>query len=80
MKLYYEFWIFVYLKVNLGFNIRQQYIGHLPDSLADKISPLIRPGERIAATERMWTQGGGIKIPCKYKLYGNDSYKATVRN
>lgn len=24
-KLYYEFWIFVYLEVNLGFNNRQQY-------------------------------------------------------
>ena len=43
---------------------------------AAKIAPLMRqgflktikakiPGERIAATEIMWTQGGGIQIPCK---------------
>ena len=58
----------------------QQYIRHLPDPLADKISPLMRPGKRIATTEGMWTQGGVIKIPCKYKLYGNHSYKDIVRN
>ena len=32
-------------------------------------------GERIPATEGMWVQSGGIQIPCKCKLYGNDSYK-----
>ena len=26
-------------------------------------------GERIAATEGMWTKGVGIQIPCKYTLH-----------
>lgn len=26
-------------------------------------------GKRIATKEGMWTQAGGIQIPCKYKLY-----------
>ena len=63
-----------------------QIIGHLSDSLAEKIVPLMRhgflktikdeiTGERIAATEGMWVQGGGIQIRYKCKLYGNDSYK-----
>ena len=34
----------------------------------------------IAALEGMWMQGGGIQIPCKYKLYRDDSYKDVVRN
>ena len=37
-------------------------------------------GEGIATTEEMWTQGGGIQIPCKYKLYGANYYKDIVRN
>ena len=51
-------------------------IGHLADSLAETIAPLMRQGflktikaeitgEIIAATEGMWTQGGGIQIPYK---------------
>ena len=53
-------------------------------SQAAKIVPLMRQGflktikaqikgERIAVKE-MWTQGSGLQITCKYKLYGNDSY------
>ena len=37
-------------------------------------------GEINAATEEMWMQGGGIQIPCKYKFYGDYSYKNIVRN
>ena len=28
--------------------------------------------KRIATTEGMWMQGGGIQIPCKYKLCRDD--------
>ena len=60
-------------------------------SRAAKIAPVMRQdflktikaemtGEINAATEEMWMQGGGIQIPCKYKFYGDDSYKNIVRN
>ena len=58
---------------------------------AAKIAPLMRQGflktikaeisgKRIAATEGMWIQDGGIQIPSKYKLYEGDSSKDNVRN
>ena len=60
-------------------------------SRAAKRAPLMRQGflktikaeitgKKIAAREEMWMQGGGIQIPCKYKLYGDDSYKHVLRN
>ena len=32
------------------------------------------------APEGTWTQGGGIGLPCKYKLYVDIKNKKTVRN
>ena len=72
-------------------NANEDQIGYLADSLAHKIAPLIGQGflktikaeitdGRIAATEGMWTQGDGMQILCKSKLYGDDSHKGIVRN
>ena len=64
------------LKVVKSKRNEDQIIGHLPDSLAEKSIM----DKTIAATEGMWMKGGGIQIPCKYKLYGNDSYKDIAKN
>ena len=68
-------------------------IGHLPDSLAEKVAHVIRnnlielmeceiTGESIPVPEGVWVQGGGggggIHIPCKYRIYGKKSNKRTV--
>lgn len=74
------------IKVMRGSNV----IGHVPESLAQKLAPLMRDGtivrvvakitgESRAAPEGMWTQGGGIEIPCKYKLHGLKTNKSLVR-
>ena len=37
-------------------------------------------GSHRAAAEGMWVPGGGIEIPCTYKLYGAKLHKKNVRN
>ena len=65
-------------------------VGHIPDGLARIIKPLIRNGliERVegkitgdsrSAPEGTWARGGGIELPCKYKLYGPIKHKINVR-
>ena len=53
-------------------------VSHLPNLLADKITPLLRQGflktykseitgEKIAAPKWIWVQGSGIQTPSKCK-------------
>jgi len=68
-----------------------QIIGHLPNQLASKIYSSFEKGviteitgtncggERTAA-EGKWAQGGGIELPCVFKLYGDKSNKLIVKN
>ena len=37
-------------------------------------------GESQPSPEGLWTQGGGIEIPCKYKLNGMKKDKIIFRN
>ncbi len=66
-------------------------MGHVPDGLAKfltdlKCRHLITgvtaevTGQKRAAAGGMWTVGGGIVLPCKYKIYGDVRNKETVRN
>ena len=66
-------------------------IGHVPDGLAKVFHVLIedRKLRRItgkitsdarAAPEGTWLQGGGIELPCKYKLHGDKKYKTIVKD
>ena len=65
-------------------------IGHIPDGLAQLLSALVKGGKikqiygvitghANAAPEGTWTQGG-IKLPCKYKIYGRENCKDMVQN
>ena len=62
----------------------------IPDGLARIIKPLLRNGliERVegkmtgdsrSAPEGTWARGGGIELPCKYKLYRQIKHKINVR-
>ncbi len=66
-----------------------EIVGHIPDNLAQILSPLLSSGEvqimkcevtglSTAAAEGVWVQGGGIVIPCTYILLGNKLGKASV--
>ena len=66
-------------------------IGHIPDGLAQLLYTLVKDGKikqiygmitghARAAPEGMWTQGGGIELPCKYKIYGRKNCKDMVQN
>ena len=44
-----------------------------------EIKGTICGGERTAA-EGKWAQGGGIELPCVFKLYGDKSNKLIVKN
>ena len=37
-------------------------------------------GHARAAPEGTWTHGGGIELPCKYKIYGRENWKDMVQN
>ena len=65
-------------------------IGHVPEPVAQRLAPLIRSGvvshvtaevtgASLAAHEGTWTQGGGIEIPSKYKLRGQNTEEINVR-
>ena len=66
-------------------------VGHVPDTLAEILYPLMTrwkiisvtatvKGNHRAAPEGMWDPDGGIEIPCTYKLYGAKLHKKNVRN
>ena len=64
-------------------------LGHVPERLARILKPLIEEGRihRVVgkitgharpAPQGTWVRGGGIEIPCKYKLYGSICNKQSV--
>ena len=68
-----------------------EIIGHMPDGLSRVIFPLVQSGKILriegkilgdarSAPEGTWIQGGGIEIPCKFKIYGKSSDKRQVCN
>ena len=65
-------------------------VGHVPDNLAEVLTPLLESGEvqaikcevtglSKAADEGVWVQGGGVVIPCTYILLGKKVNKPVVR-
>ena len=40
----------------------------------------VTTGHARAAPEGTWTQGGGIELPCKYKIYRRENCKDMVQN
>ena len=65
-------------------------MGHVPEGLVKILYPLLENGriERISgkvigcarpAPEGTWATGGGIELPCKYKLYGKRKDKDVVK-
>ena len=66
-------------------------VGHVPDSLAEILSPLMATWKILsvtaivesnhrAAPEGIWVPDGGTEIPCTYKLYGAKLHKKNVRD
>merc|ERR1712126_274841 len=62
-------------------SVNGETVGHVPEAIARIINPLWRDGliQRVkgkimgnsrSAPEGMWVRGGGIELPCKYKVYG----------
>ena len=47
-----------------------------------KIKPIygVITGHARAALEGTWAQGGGIELPCKYKIYCRENCKDMVQN
>ena len=65
-------------------------VGHVPETLAKKLLNFMKShqieimdsdvtGDPRPAPEGKWVIGGGIEIPCKYRLYGPKSVKKEVR-
>ena len=65
-------------------------VGHVPETLAKKIFNFMKSqqieimdsevtGDSRPAPEGKWVIGGGIEMPCKYRLYGSKSVKKEVR-
>ena len=65
-------------------------VGHVPDVLAEVLFPLMKTWQiyvmkatisenHRVAPEGKWVPGGGIEIPCNYKLYGPKNHKQYVR-
>ena len=68
-----------------------EVVGHIPDSLAEVLLPLLTSGEvegikcEITGLSRgaaggVWVQGGGLVIPCTYILLGKKLNKPTIRS
>ena len=66
-------------------------VGHVPDSLAEVLTPLLESGQvqtvkcqvtglSRGASEGVWVQGGGVVIPCTYILLGKKLNKPFVRS
>ena len=64
-------------------------VGHVPDSLAEVLTPLLESGQvqtvkcqvtglSRGASEGVWVQGGGVVIPCTYILLGRKLNKPFV--
>ena len=66
-------------------------IGHVPEQLAALLNPLWKnglikdvratiSGEGRRAPEGTWNQGGGIEVPCIYRIIGKKKNKLKIRN
>ena len=66
-------------------------IGHMPDSLAKVLTELNNKdlitdvmakitGYRQGAPGGTWSKGGGVVLPCTYKIYGKQNNMQTVRH
>ena len=66
-------------------------IGHIPNGLANLLNELMAEGkikridgkitgEARSAPEGTYSQGGGIELPCYYKIYGNNDCKSFVKS
>ena len=64
-------------------------IGHLPEGLAKKLSPLLKDGlvlevegvissDAKASSKGTWNRGGGLVLPCKINIHGLKSNKSAV--
>ena len=69
----------------------EKITGHGLDSLAEILWPLMKNGvviclngktvgRYIRGPECTWTQGGGIQIPWKYKIYCRENHKEMIKN
>ena len=67
-----------------------EIVGHIPEPLAKILYPLMKSwkvyeitctitGQSKKAPEGTWVLGGGIKLPCRYFLYGSKIRKREVR-
>ena len=65
-------------------------VGHVPETLVKKLFNFMKSqqivikdsevtGNPRPAPERKWVIGGGIEIPCKYRLYGPKRVKKEIR-
>ena len=63
---------------------------HVPEPLARILAPMLKDntvtyiqavitGGKRGAPEGVWVQGGGIELPCKYKVYGPKKNRSRVR-
>ena len=59
---------------------KEVIVGHVPEPLAKVLYPMMKKwmilslkakidGEKRRAPEGMWVPGGGIEIPCTYKIF-----------
>ena len=66
-------------------------MGHIPDYFAKLLTDLQNAnligavtakvtGYRQAAIGGVWVPGGGVVLPCTYKIYGDAKNRGTVRN
>ena len=64
--------------------------GHVPEALSEVLSPLMEDGtitrieavvdgEHRPAPEGTWVTGGGIEIPCTYRVYSTRENKSKIR-
>ena len=76
------------IKVKL--NTDGRVIGHVPNSLAAVLAPLLDSsvvtsvtgtitGPPRSAPEGVWSVGGGIELPCEYALHGEKKDRSRVR-
>ena len=64
-------------------------VGHIPESLSEVLSPFmviktkhieaVVDSEYQPAPEGTWTPGGGIEIPCTYKIYSAKFNKRVIK-
>lgn len=69
---------------------QEETVGHVPETLAKVLAPELAretilsmeaevTGPPTDAPEGKWVLGGGIEIPCSYKIYGMKNKKSELR-